>query len=452
MRTAISLSIAKLALWVTRSKRLKYLDYLEHIQWKSVFEIKRLQFQKLKQLLNHVYRNVPYYRDTFSRLDLNPDEIDSTGAISKLPLLSKNEISKYFKRFFALNYKKSNFFPDSTSGSTGINFQFFKDKTKSDFSNAVTLRHTRWAGWDIGDRQVHLWGSHYDISKRQSYYGKLKNLFIHRTLLLSSYDLTNENMLQYMRKINKYRPKIIIGYASALYLFSKFLEDNNLNICKPKGIISSAETLDEYQRKVIEKVFGCKVFNRYGCREFGHIAQECIESCGLHISAERLIVEVIDENGNPCPSGKLGEIVITDLDNYAFPFIRYKIGDLGILTGRQCPCGRGLPLLEKVEGRIFDIIVGSNGNHLTGTFWTILLREYVKGIKQFKILQYRMGEIIIKLVVDNRFNDLERQKLLKRVYAKCGEEMDVKIQLEKTIPLTESGKHRFIISKVSPYV
>lgn len=428
---------------------MKFLYKLEQFQWFSIEEIKKAQFQKLREILDHAYENVPYYREIFNKLEINPQNINALEDFRKLPLLSKEKIIENFSKIIAKNYKRKDLIPNSTSGSTGVNLKFFKDRKTSNYTNAINLRHTRWTGWDIGDKHIQLWGSHYDISKQQKFYRRLKNIFINRTLFLSSYDMTKENMLEYRNKINKYKPKLITGYASALYLFSRFLYENNLDVYSPRGIISSAETLYENQRKTIESIFGCKVFNSYGCREVGSIANECREQNGLHIDAEHIIIEVLDEKGNPCKPGKMGEIVVTDLDNYAFPFIRYKIGDLGVLKERKCPCGRGLPLFEKIVGRVWDVIVGANGNRLIGTFWLI---KDIEGIKQFLVLQKKLGEIILNLVVDKSFTREEKQKLIKRIYLKCGENMKVDIQLVNKIPLTKSGKRRFIISKVSPFV
>ena len=163
-------------------------------------------------------------------------------------------------------------------------------------------------------------------------------------------------------------------------------------------------------------------------------------------------MEVIDENGNRCEPGKTGEIVITKLDNYSFPFIRYKIGDIGVLSERICPCGRNLPMLEEIKGRVFDLIVGTNGNHLSGTFWTILLREYVEGIKKYQVIQEEYGNLLIRLVVDENYSEEGEKKLIDKIKEKCGEDMSIKISLVNEIPLTESGKHRFIISKISPFI
>jgi phenylacetate-CoA ligase len=171
----------------------------------------------------------------------------------------------------------------------------------------------------------------------------------------------------------------------------------------------------------------------------------------MHINAEHVLVESLTENGEIAKEGQRGELIITDLDNYAFPFIRYRIDDIGVLSTRTCSCGRGLPILERVEGRSFDITVGTNGRYLGGTFWTLLLRTAIDGILQFQIIQEKWGEIIINLIVGSRFTESQKKRLIQLIHEHCGEDMMIQINLVSNIPLTKSGKHRFIISKVSPF-
>lgn len=439
-------SIALRLLSIFRKNKLKSLQELNNSQWLSLSEIKEMQNRKFLKLINHCKENVPYYKkiDCFSK-------VKSLDDIIKLPWLTKKIIEENYEDLKATNYPEKRFVPNSTSGSTGETLRFFKD-AKDTMGLGLLMRNNMWTGWKIGERQVMLWGSHYDISQAQKLFNKIKNLCIHKILYLSSYDMTEEDMLVYQKKINKYKPQLITAYPTGLFIFASFLEKRGLSIYKPKGIICSGETLYKYQKKQIESIFNCKVFNRYGCREVGNIAHQCDKQAGLHINAEHIIAEVIDENGNPCKPGELGEIVVTDLDNYVFPFVRYKIGDIGKFTDKICSCGRGLPLIEKIEGRIFDVIIGTNGNYVTGNFWTILLRTFIKGIKQFQVIQESRDILVLKLIADKNFNDVEEGKLVQKIHEKCGENMDIKVEIVDKIPLTGSGKHRFIISKVSPFV
>lgn len=397
------------------------------------------------RLINHAVTNVPYYREILSDLS-----IQSLSDIVSIPFLTKKVIRENIEALKAENIPRERFIPNSTGGSTGEKLEFFGDTDQ--ILASLLLRSNSWTGWDVGEKQMQLWGAHYDLSRVSDFVNRLKSSVIQRNILLSSYDMTEEDMRDYHGKINRYRPALITGYPSAMALFSEFIRGNGLTAHSPKGIVTSAETLYEHQRKTIESVFGCKVLNRYGCREVGNIAQECLEQNGLHIFTEHLIIEIVDEKGNPCKTGETGEIVVTNLDNFTFPFIRYRIGDIGSLSGRTCPCGRNLPMLEEVKGRVFDIIVGANGNHLSGTYWTILLREYAEGISSYQVIQEEYGRLLLKLITDSRFDEGEKARLIEGIKEKCGKDMIVDIEVVDNIPLTESGKHRFVISKVSPYL
>lgn len=426
---------------------LKQYEELKRTQWLSKDEIIGLQWSKLKQLLEHTYNNVPYYKRVFDCLFLHPNNINSESDFRKLPLLDKETITNNLNDFIASNFHKKDLIKDSTGGSTGVNLQFYYDYKNVEQRRAVELRSNSWAGLDIGDKYTKLWGSHFDIQFGKKLRGKMSDLLF-RQLFLSSYNLSDDAMREYATKILHYKPKCIVGYSSSLYIFAKFLHENKIDGIKPKSIISSAEVLHDYQRELIESVFGCKVFDRYGCREFSTIAQECERHTGLHINLEHVFVEILDEKKNPCDPGEKGEIVITDLDNYAFPFIRYRIGDMGAFSPKKCPCGRGLPLLENIDGRVWDVIIGINGNRIIGSFWLI---KDIKGIEQFQILQEEFGKITVKLIINNSFTENEKKKLLNRIFERCGKNMKVDILLMDNIPVSTSGKHKFIISKVSPF-
>jgi phenylacetate-CoA ligase len=255
-----------------------------------------------------------------------------------------------------------------------------------------------------------------------------------------------------LRSYNNINQKCLLDILHLYIYLQSLLKKKKIKGFEIKSIISSAEVLYEYQRELIESVFHCKVFNRYGCREFGNIAHECSEHSGMHINVEHVYVECIKEDGEPAALGERGELIITDLDNYGMPFIRYKIGDIGELSDRKCNCGRVLPLLKEVGGRTFDIIVGTNGRCLGGTFWTLLFRTAFNGIQQFQVVQVSKNKINIKLVIDALFNMKDIDKLINKIQEYCGNDMQINIRIVDKIPLTESGKFRFVISKISPFV
>jgi phenylacetate-CoA ligase len=429
----------------------KYLQEFERNQWLPKKELEHIQWVKLQSLLDYAYRNVPFYKKAFNDIKLRPKDIKTKDDFKKIPILTKEDIDINCSEMTSRVYNKKDFVKNSTGGSTGRNLNFFVDGRRAHIKEIVTIRGNRWAGLDIGEKHAFLWGSPFDISFQNKLKNKIINKLYGLDLFLSSYDLSEGNMLSYTKKLQVHKPKVIIGYPSSLYFFAKFIKDRKIEGFGTKSIISSAEVLYEYQRELIESVFQCKVFNRYGSREFGNIAHECPEHSGMHINIDHVYIECLTENGKAANPGETGELIITDLDNYAMPFIRYRIGDTGVLSERNCSCGRGLPLFEEVGGRTFDIIVGANGQNLGGTFWTLFLRTAIEGIQQFQVVQESEKKIIIKIVVNESFKSKNIDVLTKKIHQYCGEDMQITLEVVDKIPLTKSGKFRFVISKVSPF-
>lgn len=423
------------------------LQKLEQTQYLSREEIKEIQWNKLKNLLEHAYHTVPYYRGLFDEMEIHPNQIVTQDDIRKIPILTKEIINNNSISIISSKYRMKDLNKSSTGGSTGESLNFFIDKKTSSNRTATVTRNDRWAGLDIGDKNVRLWGAPFDTSFKNKFRDKIYSKLF-QTVFMSSYNLSEENMQIYAKKLRTYKPKVIIGYSSSLYFFAQFLEENEIGVFSPKSIITSAEVLFDYQRELIEHVFGCEVFNRYGCREFSTIAQECSEHSGMHINAEHVYVECLKENGEPVAPGENGELVITDLDNYGMPFIRYKIGDVGVLSDEKCNCCRGLPLLEKLEGRTFDIIIGTNGRRFDGHFFSILLRTSVDGIKQFQVVQESKNELNIRIIVNEVFRQDSIAVLNDKIHEHCGEDMQINFKIVDKISLTQSGKFRFVVSKI----
>jgi len=424
------------------------LKQLEQTQWFSSEEIQKLQWKKLAELLEYSFDNVPYYKNVFKMAGLSPSDIKTPADFRKLPLLSKQDIMKSSTDIVSAEYSTKDLSLNSTGGSTGVNLAFFNDKKRASNELATGLRSNSWAGLDIGCKSAYLWGSAFDLSRQKRLGNRVGN-FALRTLFLSSYNLSVKNMAVYARKLSQHRPKVIVAYPSPLYWFAKFLRDNGINDIRPQSVICSAETLYDFQRELIESVFHCPVFNRYGCREFGAIAVECSEHSGLHINAEHVYLECLKNNGEPSSPGEIGELVITDLDNHGMPFIRYRIGDMGTLSDKKCRCSRGLPLLGKIEGRTFDVVVGANGRALGGTFWTLLLRTSVAGIEQFQVTQETTKHITVRLVTSSLFKSEYIDSLEGKIKEYCGNDMQVRFHIVDKIPQGKSGKFRFVISKVA---
>jgi phenylacetate-CoA ligase len=421
-------------------------DY-EKNQWHHSDELYKIQRDKLKRLLSHCQQNVPYYRELFRYVGFDASKPFKENGFTKIPQLTKKIINENRDFLKANTSKMRDLVKNSTSGSTGENLYFYQDKNAMMNRQAVVWRNFAWVDCLYADRQAYLWGAPLDVNKSRSFFGKL-HAFFNRSITLSSYDLSEESMWKYFRQLNKHKPKLFVSYPSPLATFAKFLLENDIKIPSIKSIITSAETLYLWQRSIIEKAFECSIYDRYGTREFGNIAHECDKHEGYHINLERFYIEILNEKGCPAAPKEIGEIIITDLDNYGFPFIRYRIEDLAIPSNKQCSCGRGLPLIEKIEGRSFDIVTAPNGNKIAGTFWTLTLRA-IPGIDSFQIEQTSLNKLIVKIVPASRYSKSSERRLLEKIREKCGNEMEIRFVYVDKIPLTKSGKMRFVISTLA---
>lgn len=430
-----------------RSGLFKIIRMYEKSQMYSADKLYSIQMEKLQRLLLHCEKNVPYYKNIFKKLNLSSKKLVEYDNFANFPILTKNKINKNRANIIALNINRKNLVSNSTSGSTGENLYFYQDKNVMLNRQAVVWRNYSWVDCLYADRQAYLWGAPFDLNKSRSFLEKLHSLF-NRSITLSSYELSEESMWKYVKKLRKHKPKLFVSYPSPLETFAKFLLANNIKIPSIKSIITSAETLYSWQRSIIQNAFGCSVYDRYGTREFGNIAHECDKHEGYHINSERFFIEILNEEGNPAKHMETGEIIITDLDNYGFPFIRYRIEDVAIPSNKLCSCGRGLPLIKKIEGRSFDIIIAPNGNKIAGTFWTLTLRA-ITGIDSFQIEQTSLKKLLVKIVAQPSYSKSSEQQILKAIKEKCGNEMEIKFIYVDKIPLTKSGKMRFVISALA---
>lgn len=421
-----------------------YEFYLQSQWWPSE-RLVAYQWELFTKLIRHAYDHVPYYRELLHTHDLKPELIKDWSDFAKIPFLTKKIATENKDRIKAENIPDRRFISNSTSGSTGINFQFYSDRDAFPHKKALQMRLDKSMGMGVADREATIWGAHWDVRYAKKIITRVKRV-IKNKMILSGYHLTEEDMSKYFRLIKAFDAQFLHGYPSTLHLFASFLERQGYTL-QVKGVRSAGETLYDFQREVIERVFQAKVFNFYGCREVGMIAQESEYHDGLYVQAENVILEVVDEQGKPVLDTE-GEIVVTDLHNYAWPFIRYRIGDRGILSSSAEQNGLGLPLLKKLVGRTFDLVRFPNGNTVGGTFWTLLLRSE-KGIELFQVIQKSIDLIIINIVPNKEFNENIYDKLRNKIREYSGMNVEIKINLVDSIPVTKGGKLRFVISEIN---
>ncbi len=425
-----------------KDRVLSILSDLEDNQWLGKEQIEEIQWRKLKKLLSYVSIHVPYYRDLFSNRGIEPDEIESPADFKNIPYLTRNVITKSSRDLITGDPLMKGY-ASSTGGSNGDPLYFYCDLAAGPVRRANTIRQFRYAGIDIGDRQLRLMGDQLDRTWKENAAAKVKDYF-NNIKFLSSFDMSDEAMKEYIYVEHFFKPSVIVAYPSALALLAHFCKRRALKVFKPKAVVTSGEMLYPEQRKIIEEVFSAPVFNRYGTSQFSNVASECKQHKGLHVASDLFFVEVINNSGKPAEAGEKGELVITDLSNFYMPFIRYRTGDYAVPAGRICDCGIGLPLLERIEGRSLNTIRTAEGKSVGGAFWTRLSRT-VPGIKRFQIEQKGLNSINYRIVTGPGWKVEFKDILDRKIKSYCGDNLNITFLEVDDIPLTPSGKSRFII-------
>lgn len=434
-------------LWVrrNRSPRLRYVAEFERSQYRSPDEVRARQWADFKSVVGHAARACPFYRRKFAEARFAPDDLRSPDDVVRVPTTTKQEIQEHLAEMFADGLHRRDLVRDMTGGSTGSPLVVYYDSERFERRVAATIRHNRWAGWNLGDKVASLWGAPRDMRKLASFNARLRNAVIDRQLILDASAIDDAAMARFARRLLRFRPAALLGYANMLALFARFVSAAGIDGIRPRGIVSSAELLTPENRAVIESAFGCRVFDRYGSRELGIIASECEVHRGMHVNAEDLFVETLPA----VDGGAAGEIVITDLRNYVMPMIRYRTMDVGRLIAGACPCGRGLPLLEMVGGRTTDFLVATSGKRVSGVVLATYVITNIAGVQQVQFVQQRREAVTVRIVRGPAWSEQSLQELLARLHRFLGAAMELDVVYRPELPLQASGKLRFSISTVS---
>jgi len=435
--------------WTISYNAAQYYEDLKKSQWLSPEQIKVYQEQRLRHLISHTYYHVPFYREIFDERGLRPEDIRSIADLAKLPIIDKNIIRENLHLGVMSNgHDKKRILRVTTSGSTGEPFVVYADKKQLEMRWAATLRSAEWTGYRFGDRQVRLWHKHLGMKKKEVWKERLDAWFCRRKFI-PAYEISEQNIGNFLKSIMRFKPALLDGYAESYNIIAQYLRHHSYQGHKPKGIMSSGQTLPPSSRQRIEDAFGCKVYDKYGSREFaGGIAYQCSEQNGYHIVAECNIIEIIKENGQPALPNEVGEIVVTELNNYAMPLIRYKLGDLAVAIdpNQRCACERGLPLMGEVQGRIQATIVGTKRQLIPGTFFARLFADHDYAVRQFQVVQSELGSITVKIVKANLYHDGVLEKIIYEIKKHLGEDMNIKIEFVEVISLGRTGKRHHSIS------
>jgi len=421
-------------------RRYAVLREIQHEQWLDPEALARVQISRVRRLVDHALKNSSYYQERLAGVLDDSRDITSPGDLEKLPLLKRSDLQVDHQRI--LCHGERGLYEDASGGSTGNPVICYHDDAYKDFAGALEQMFMSWIDVSRGDKTGVFWGADRDFkdwSLKERLFFKLE-----RVRLLNSFNVTEQALDAFLGELQVFKPTYIYGYASSLHLAAEYINRTGKFTIRPQAVKSSAEMLYESQRAEIEKAFGTGVYNFYGSREVNNLAAECPSHEGLHVMASGRIIEVVDELGRQVPDGETGYLAVTDLTNFSFPFIRYMIGDMGIMKKSSCSCGRGFPLLEGLTGRSSDILT-INGKLIHGEYFTHLFYGRPE-VRQFQVVQEKADYLIIKIVPADKAVDT--QNIVDVVREKIGDNVTVEIKLVNDIPPLSSGKYRFTINNM----
>jgi len=431
----------------------KFLNFIKALKFQkesvksSREKLIEIQKEKLYTLLNYSIKNIPYYRKiaTGSEITISKDTIFED--LTKFPLLTKEIIRNHWHEL-QYNPKDKKYFQTTSGGTTGEPVKILHDYNFKIESNASTIVFDEIGGYKLGNKLVKLWGNEKEILDNTSgFINKVKSRWMQNIIFLNSFILSDTILENYIERIQKSRPRNIIAYVQSIFEMAKYVDKRNVELPKIQSIIVSAGVLDDKVKTYIERVFKCPVFNRYGSREVGLIASSCKKSNKLHINMFSQYIEILKENLIKSKEHESGNIIITNLNNFIMPLIRYKIGDRASFDYSKCLCGLENISFDTIMGRTVSLFKNLTGDQIDGEFFTHLF-YFKEEIIQFQIIQKIIDEIQIHLVtIQNQpLNDILRQDLIDNIQKVMGSRCKVRFIYHNQILPSSSGKFQYTIS------
>ncbi|MFA5238676.1 MAG: hypothetical protein WC476_03065 [Phycisphaerae bacterium] len=427
-----------------RRETVKYYHKLQKQQYFSVDELEHLNWQKRKQLLSYAYEKVPYYRRKFKDVGLHPEDIKNPEDYLKVPLLRKEDIRQNFNQIISEEAETKALRLSTTGGSTG-------EPLKVMFDKRVPLEALGWRLWSWWGIQPYA--NEASVMRRmpteRAHWVNAIRWWPASKIKLDASSIKNQDIEKFLNEFNQMRPELLSGYAGAIDYVASFIEDNSLIVLHPKAILVTSSPISDIQRKRIENVFHAPVYDQYGCGEVFWLAAQCQQRQALHMFYDARFIEFVDDCGHVQPVDTMGNVVITDLENYFFPIIRYMNGDMGRALSGKCPCGINFPLMDKVKGRQTDLVKLPNGTCLAGDYLTTIFDNFPDAVKGFQVQQKCDYSIKLLYIPNPAANGLS--EVLGKVYNELIEktESQVSITMEPVESIShDRGKLRYVVSEL----
>jgi phenylacetate-CoA ligase len=354
-------------------------------------QLEVLTWRKTLKLLDNAYHNVPWYHERFNAVGMHPEDIKNREDFKNIPVLTRTELSENFAKFISKRINLRSLKISTTGGSTGRPLKIGMD--------GKAIREVQ--KWQM----LSWWGLSPLADMATVYRGipanGIKKTFLNivrwpqKVIKADATNLTTEGIKEFIWNWNRINPRILHGYTGAIDRIADYILDNNLKVHSPEVIWLTASPVTKLIEEKVSRAFKSPICDQYGCSERYYISAECPQKQGLHIFADSVLVEIVDENNQPVRLGDYGKIILTNLDEFHFPLIRYENGDRGRLLNHQCSCGMNLPLMDKVKGRVSDNFILPDGTVLVGEYLTTIFDDYVVAVKQFQIIQHKNLDITV---------------------------------------------------------
>lgn len=410
-------------------------EYFSYQHWQEY------QHQELKRVLSICCEHVPYYRDHWPAAQ---KAAAKNGRLTELPLLEKDALRSHMRSFWREDLDPFPKLVFHTSGTTGtpIATRF----TLSEFRDSLALREARsvnWAGTSFKEPRATFSGRMVEPDPNRDEFVYRYNA-VEKQVYFSAFHLKPSTAHRYVDALHKHNIVWMTGYAVSFFLLARFILDQDLKVPLLKAVITTSEKLTSGMRAVMEKAYCCKVFEEYSTVESALFASEC-EHGRLHVSPDVGIVEILRPDGTRCEPGEVGEVVATCLFRSYQPLIRFRLGDLAAWDSEPCPCGREMPVIKEVVGRIEDVVTGPDGRKLV-RFHGIFTDQ--PNIFEGQIIQETLTDFVVKIVPTPDFSESDEHDLRQRMQQRLGAQVTIKIEKVTSIPRSPSGKFKAVISKV----
>ncbi len=439
------------------------LSDMKRAQWLSPDELRTRAEDRLAGLLRHTAENVPFYRDFYRRRGLAVDALSAVSDLAQLPIAGKSLYrERGMEAFRAENLPAYRRLQERTSGSTGEPFQFYLDRQAMPLLIASHLFSDNWYGLRPFDRSARVRAPRPDaqplavetpgmVRWRQAATSRLRSWYEGRTQVkISAWEVGSAWAEAIYRQLEAFHPAFIVGYTSAVATIADELLRRNLRLSSPlRGVITEAEPLTPARRQLIEEYFRAPIGNRYGPREFhSYNALSCPESPEhFHINTELVVWETVREDGAQAAPGEVGKVLLTDLHNYAQPFIRYDTGDMAVAGTSSCACGRGFPRVKQIDGRSAECLRTPSGHSISPVAlgqYLFVSRDYLSSVRHYQMIVEGLQNVRLLVVPAENFDQTTRERLRGDLFQFLGGEMPVTVETVEEIKCEPSGKRPII--------